>query len=262
MARPIWRGTISFGLVTIPVKLLTATESKDIAFRQLDSKDNTRVRQLRWNPNLEREVPYDEIVRGYEYAKDQYVILDDEDFEKLPLASKKTISLTAFVHADEIDPVYYERAYYLEPDEGAVKPFALLAKALEAKGLIAIGKVAIRNKEQLCALRVKDGRLLMETLLFPDEIREQPEIDLEKVKITKEEMKMAATLIEMLEKPFEPEEYRDDYREALMQVIEAKLAGQEVVEAAEPEAAKIVDLMAALKASVEAAKKQKQAAAS
>ena len=263
MPRPIWRGAISFGMVSIPVRLFTATESKDVSFRQLDREDHSRVRQLRWNMELDREVPYDQIVRGYEYAKDRYVVLENEDFDKLPLPSKRTIGIKAFVRLDEIDPVYHEKAYYLEPDEAGEKPFALLVRALEAKGLVAVAQVAIRNKERLCALRAPaadeegaghgGGRILLETLYYPDEIRTAQLDPLDLEDVSEEELQMAFTLIGMLEKPFEPEEYHDEYREALMAVINAKLEGVELAEAAEPETAKIVDLMAALRASVEAA---------
>lgn len=263
MPRPIWRGAISFGMVSIPVRLYTATESKDVSFRQLDREDRSRVRQLRWNMNLDREVPYDQIVRGYEYAKDRYVVLENEDFDRLPLPSKRTIGIKAFVRLDEIDPVYHEKAYYLEPDESGEKPFALLLRALEAKGLVAVAQVAIRNKQRLCALRVAAadedeashaaGRILLDTLYYPDEVRTARLDPIDLVDVTEEEMAMAFTLIGMLEKPFEPEEYHDEYRAALMAVIEAKLEGEELAEAAEPETAKIVDLMAALRASVEAA---------
>ena len=265
MPRPIWRGAISFGMVSIPVRLYTATESKDVSFRQLDREDHSRVRQLRWNMTLDREVPYDQIVRGYEYSKDRYVVLDDEDFEKLPLPSRRTIAIQAFVQLEEIDPVYYEKAYYLEPDEAGEKPFALLMRALEAKGLVAVAQVAIRNKERLCALRVPGddeeggGRILLETLHYPDEIRTARLEPLDTAEVTEDELAMAFTLIGMLEKPFAPEEYHDEYREALMTVINAKLEGQELAEAAEPETAKIVDLMAALRASVEAASRQHDA---
>ena len=257
MPRPIWRGAISFGMVAIPVRLFTATESKDVSFRQLHREDNSRVKQLRWNPNLDREVPYDEIVRGYEYAKDRYVILENDDFDKLPLPTKQTIAIKAFVKLEEIDPVFYERAYYLEPDETGAKPFALLIKALEAKGLTAVAQIAIRNKERLCALRPgAEGRVLLETLYYPDEIRTAALEPFEEAEVSEDELKMALTLIEMLEAPFAPQDYRDEYRDALMQLIEAKLEGQELVEAEAPETAKVVDLMAALRASVEAAGKR------
>ena len=256
--RSIWRGAISFGMVSIPVKLFTATESKDISFRQLHRSDNARVRQLRWCSVEDQEVPYDEIVRGYEYAKDRYVVLDEEDFEKLPLASKRTIELTAFVNADEIDPIYYEKGYYLEADEAGLKPFALLIRALEEKGLTAIAQIAIRNKEQLCALRPFEGRILLETLHYPDELRVRGLEPAESVEVSDAEMEMAFTLIEMLEQPFAPEQYSDEYRAALMTIIDAKLEGEEVVEAEEPATAKVIDLMSALKASVEATKARQE----
>ena len=260
--RSIWRDAISFGMVSIPVKLFTATESKDIAFRQLHRDDNARIRQLRWCSVEDQEVPYDEIVRGYEYAKDRYVVLDEEDFEKLPLASKHTIELTAFVNADEIDPIYYEKGYYLEADEAGLKPFALLIRALEEKGLTAIAQIAIRNKEQLCALRPFEGRILLETLHYPDELRVSGLEPAESVEVSDAEMEMAFTLIEMLEQPFAPEQYSDEYRAALMTIIDAKLEGQEVVEPEEPATAKVIDLMSALKASVEATKARQEDAPS
>ena len=264
MPRSIWRGTISFGMVSIPVKLFTATESKDISFRQLHRDDNARVRQLRWCSLEDKEVAFDEIVRGYEYAKDSYVVLDDGEFEKLPLASKRTIDLSAFVRAEEIDAIFYEKAYYLEPDEAGAKPFALLVRALEEKRLTAIAQIAVRNKEQLCALRPHEGRIILETLHYPDELRMCNLEPLESAETSDAEMEMAFTLIDMLEQTFEPEQYRDEYRDALMTIINAKLEGQEVVEAEEPATAKIIDLMSALKASVEATKtkqgKRKQAA--
>jgi DNA end-binding protein Ku len=257
MARAIWSGSIGFGMVSIPVKLFGATESKDISFNLLHATCGTRLKQLRWCPTHEQEVPWNETVRGYEYAKDQYVTLTDEDFEKLPLPSKHTIDLAAFVKEDEIDPVYYERSYHLAPDERGEKAYALLIRTLEKKGLTAIATITIRKKEQLCALRPKDGALILETLYYPDEIRAQPEMDLGGVKITDRELEMAFTLIDLLRKPFDPEEYKDQYREALSQVIEAKLEGREVVEAPPSRESKVIDLADALRKSVEAAKKSK-----
>lgn len=257
MARAIWSGSIGFGMVSIPVKLFGATESKDISFNLLHSTCGTRLKQVRWCPTDEVEVPWSETVRGYEYAKDQYVTLTDEDFEKLPLPSKHTIELSAFVKEDEIDPMYYERSYYLAPDERGEKPYALLIRTLEKKGLTAIATITIRKKEQLCALRPKDGALTLETLYYPDEIRAQPEMDLDKVKITDREFDMAAALIDLLRKPFEPDEYKDHYREALTQVIDAKLEGRDVVTSPAAREAKVLDLADALRRSVEAAKKDK-----
>ena len=257
MARAIWSGSIGFGMVSIPVKLFGATESKDISFNLLHATCGTRLKQLRWCPTDEREVPWSETVRGYEYAKDQYVTLTEEDFEKLPLPSKHTIELSAFVKEDEIDPVYYERSYHLAPDERGEKAYALLIRTLEKKGLTAIATITIRKKEQLCALRPREGVLMLETLFYPDEVREQPEMDLDKVKITDRELDMAFALIDLLRKPFDPEEYKDQYREALTQVIDAKLEGREVVESPAPKESKVIDLADALRKSVEAAKKSK-----
>jgi len=257
MARAIWSGSIGFGMVSIPVKLFGATESKDISFHLLHATCGTRLKQLRWCPTDEEEVAWSEIVRGYEYAKDQYVTLTDEDFEKLPLPSKHTIELSAFVKEEEIDPVFYERSYHLAPDERGAKPYALLIRTLEKKGLTAIATITIRKKEQLCALRPKDGALMLETLYYPDEIRAQPEMDLADVKITDRELGMAFTLIDLLRKPFDADEYTDHYREALSQLIEAKLAGRDVVTSPPARETAVIDLADALRRSVEAARKDR-----
>ena len=258
MPRSIWNGVISFGMVSIPVKLFTGTESKDISFNQLHRDDHARIRMVRWCPEDDRAVQTGEIVRGYEYERDQYVVLTEEDFEKLPLPSKHTIELAQFVDAAEIDPVYYEKTYYLEPDEKGIKPYALLMRALKEKGLTAVAKIAIRNKERLCALRPVDGTLVLETLFYPDEIRVQRGTELPEIEVSDRELDMAFTLIDLLHEPFAPEQFKDDYREALMQLIDAKLEGQELVSVA-PQPAKVTDLMTALKASVAAAKKKRSA---
>jgi DNA end-binding protein Ku len=255
MARAIWSGSISFGMVTIPVKLYGATESKDIAFHLLHSTCGTRLKQVRWCPKDEVEVPWSDIVRGYEFAKGEYVVLTDEDFEKLPLPSKHVIELSAFVEAAEIDPVFYERSYYLEPEDRGKKAYALLMRALEEKSLTAVATITIRKKEQLCALRPRDGVLLLETLFYADEVRKQPETDVTGSKTTEREMEMAFTLIELLRKPFDATEYHDHYREALEELIEAKQAGREVVTSPEMPDTKVIDLADALRRSVEAAKK-------
>jgi DNA end-binding protein Ku len=257
MPRSIWNGLISFGMVSIPVKLFTATDSKDISFHLLHRECNSRLKQLRWCPVCDREVEWGETVRGYEWAKEQHVIMTDEDFDKLPLPSKRTIELSAFVKAEEIDPVYYEKSYYLEPDELGIKPFALLMKALREKGLTAVAKIAVRNKERLCALRPMDGTLMLETLYYPDEIRVERGVELPEVQVSDRELEMASTLIDLLADSFEPEKYQDEYRRALMEIIEAKLQGEEFVEAPVAAPANVTDLMAALKASVEAAKKRR-----
>jgi DNA end-binding protein Ku len=255
MARAIWSGSISFGMVTIPVKLYGATESKDISFNLLHSTCGTRLKQVRWCPKDEVEVPWNETVRGYEFAKGEYVVLTEEDFEKLPLPSKHVIELSAFVEATEIDPVFYERSYYLEPEDRGKKAYALLMRALAEKELTAVATITIRKKEQLCALRPHNGVLMLETLYYGDEVRRQPESDTTGVKTTERELEMAFTLIELLRKPFDPSEYHDHYREALEELIEAKQAGREVVSAPEVPESKVIDLADALRRSVEAAKK-------
>ncbi|MBK6560026.1 Ku protein [Candidatus Amarobacter glycogenicus] len=257
MARALWRGTISFGMVTIPVKLFTATESQDVSFRQLHAADNSPIKLVRRCAADGTDLDPDEIVKGYEYAKDHYVLVDESDLEKLPIPSKRTIELTGFVASEEIDPVFYEKSYHVEPEELGRKPFTLLVKALEEKKLNAVGKIAIRTKERLCSLRPRNGSLMLETLFYADEIK-PPDFEMPEVKISEAEMKVAYALIDLLHEPFDPAKYRDEYRDSLMTIIEAKLEGHEYVAPAEPAAlAPAVDLMAALRASVEAAKKRK-----
>lgn len=262
MARAIWSGTVSFGMVTIPVKLYGATESKDVSFNLLHATCGTRLKQVRWCPLDEVEVPWGETARGYQYAKGRYVMLTEEDFENLPLSSTHTIEISAFVAEREIDPVFYERSYYLAPDERAEKPYALLLQALEEKKLAAVAAITIRKKEQLCVLRPRTGMLMLETLYYPDEIRAQPELETKGATVTGRELEMAFTLIELLRKPFDPEEYKDHYREALEAVIEAKLEGKEVVSSPQVGEPKVIDLADALRRSVEAAKKGSKAAKS
>jgi len=259
--RAIWNGVITFGIVSIPVKLYAATESKDVSFNQLHRECHSRIKQRRWCPVCEREVDNEEIVKGYQYAKDQYVVLTDDDFERLPVASKHTIQLAAFVEAKEIDPVFHEKSYYLEPDEVGLKPFALLMRALKMKELTALANIAIRQKERLCALRSFNGTMMLDTLYYPDEIRIERHGQLPEEQVPERELQMALSLIDLLSDEFDPQKYHDNYREALMEVIEAKLQGAEVVEAAPAPATNVTDLMAALKASVDAVKKRKESEA-
>jgi DNA end-binding protein Ku len=257
----MWSGAISFGMVNIPVKLFSATSAKDVSFNLIHGTCGTRVQQKRWCPTDEIEVPWEEIVRGYEYTKGQYVTLTDEDFEQLPLPSKHTIDITAFVQSAEIDPVYYERSYYLEPDAKNEKAYALLLRALEEKSLTGIATITMRKKEQLCSIRSQEGTLMLETLYYPDEVQLEREVDLSKVKIDNRELDMAFALIDLLKKPFDPAEYKDHYREALAEVIEAKLEGKEVVTSPPPRDTKVIDLADALARSVAAARKGGAAAA-
>jgi len=261
LPRPIWKGAITFGMISIPVKLYGATESKDVAFNTLHVECKSRLRQKRWCPVDDREVTADEVVRAYEYTKDQYIEITDEDLEQMPMPSKHTIELTSFVKQADLDPVYFERSYYLEPDDVGLKPYALLMRALKTKQVAAVAKVALRNKESLCVLRAGESVLMLETLFYPDEVRTQDLPNSPEVLVSGPELNMALSLVEMLEEPFDPRKYHDNYRAALLEVIEAKRSGAEVVAQPEAPMPKTVDLMAALKASLEAAKKGKPDAA-
>jgi DNA end-binding protein Ku len=260
LARSIWKGVISFGMISIPVRLYPATENKDVAFHQLHKECNSRLKLRRWCAVCGREVEQAEIVRGYEYAKGQYIIVADEDLDRLPLPSKHTIQLSAFVPAAEIDPLYHERSYYLEPDEVGLKPYALLLRALEAKSVMALANIAFRSRERLCALRPVDGVLMLDTLFYADEVRSDRHPQLPAVKVSERELDMAYALIDVLSEDFAPEEHRDHYREALMELIQEKLQGQEVVAPPAEPMGQVTDLMAALKASVEAARRRRDGA--
>ncbi len=257
-ARAIWRGTISFGMVSIPVKLFTATESRDISFKQLHVTDNSPIKLVRRCAADGKDLAADEIVKGYEYSRERFVIVDDADLDRLPLPSKQAIEISSFVKGEEIDPLFFEKGYYVEPEEVGRKPAALLVRALTERKLLAIGKLAIRTKERLCALRPRDGGLVLETLFYPDEVR-APEPVQPAVEVSAAELKIANSLIDLLAEPFDPGKYRDEYREAMMALITAKVEGQQYVAAPPPAVvAPAVDLMAALRASVEAAKQRKE----
>lgn len=251
MPRSIWNGVISFGMVSIPVKMYSATENKDIAFHQIHEKCETRIKYQKYCPHCDSTVEQDEINKGYEFAKGQYVVLTDDDFEQLPLPSKHTVEVSAFVKMEQIDPIYFEKTYYLEADEAAMRPFVLFMRALTDMGMVALATVTLRNKERLCALRAMGGTLILDTLLYPDEIRVGANEALPNVKINEKELQMATHLIELMEQDFDPEQYKDHYRQALKKVIEAKLEGKEIVQTEEAPRAKVVDLMEALRASVE-----------
>jgi DNA end-binding protein Ku len=251
MAQSVWTGLISFGMVSIPVKLYSATESKSISFNQLHSVCKSRINQQRWCATCDRQVEYGELDKGYEVAKGQYVVVTKEELDSLPLPSKQTVNLNAFVQRDEIDAVYHDSSYMVEPDSKALRPFVLLMKALIDKGMIGIGTIAIRSKERLCALRPLDGTLMLDTLLYPDEIRVEKGKPLPDVQVTPQEEAMAASLIDLMKQDFDPTQYKDSYREALEKVITAKAEGQQLVEPDAPVTSTMPDLMEALRASVE-----------
>ena len=258
--KTIWKGAISFGLVTIPVRVYGATEAKSLRFNQLHEPDGGRIRYKRVCSVDGEEVDYSEIVKGYEYEKDHYVTLTDDELDSLPISSAKAIEIERFVEAEEIDPIYFQKAYYLVPEGTGVKAYHLLREAMADDGKVALAKVAFRDKEHLATLRLRDNVFVLETMYWPDEIR-VPKFDVldESVELRAQEIRMAKSLIDSLTDAFQPEEFRDEYRAALEELVQKKVQGEEITYTEEAEPSKVVDLMEALKASVEAAKAGKPA---
>ena len=256
--RAIWKGAVSFGLVSIPVKLYTATEEKDVSFHQVHRSDGGRIRYKRVCQLDGEEVAYADIAKGYELPSGETVVITDDDLADLPLTSSRVVDVLSFVPLEQVDPIYFAKSYYLEPDKTATKPYVLLRDALEQADSVALVKVAIRTRETLATLRVRDGVLVLETMVWPDEVR-TPDFGFldEDVTVRPQELAMAQSLIESMSADFDPDQYHDEYREALEQVIEAKVEGREVVEqpVEAEDTGSVVDLMAALRASVAAAKK-------
>jgi DNA end-binding protein Ku len=255
--RSIWRGAVSFGLVSIGVKLYSATEDKDIRFHQVHATDGGRVKYKRVCSIDGEEVEYSDIAKGFELPSGEVVILTDEDFEDLPLSTRREIEVLEFVDQDEIDPIMFEKTYYLEPDGAAARPYVLLRDALENAGQVAITKIAIRQRESLAAMRVRDGILVLHTMRWPDEIR-RPDFAFldEDISVRPQELKMAEALIGSMTGEFDPSEFTDDYREAMTALLEAKQSGGEVQQVPEvaDEGSSVVDLMSALRRSVERAR--------
>ena len=258
----MWKGVVSFGMVSIPIRLYNATESSSkMSFRQLCPDHKSPITYKRWCAEGDHEVAYGEILKGFEVGKDRYVIIDEKDLDNLPLATAHSIDITEFVPADEIEPgLYFKNAYYMEPEELGRKPYQLLRKALEATGRMAIAKIALRDREHLAALHSHGPGLLMNTLNWPDEIRSVEGLKgLDgDVKINPKELDMAKALIESLADTFDPARYKDDYKEAVMKVVQAKIDGEVIEAPATPQTAKVMDLMEALRASVEQAKKSRK----
>jgi DNA end-binding protein Ku len=253
----MWKGAISFGLVTIPVAVYPATEEKTLRFNQLHDEDMGRIRYKRICEKDGEIVDFEHIVKGYEYEKDHYVVLTDDDFDAVPVESSRAIDIVQFVDLEEIDPVMYKKSYYLVPDATGAKAYSLLREAMSQDNKVGIAKVSFRDKEHLAALRFRDDAFVLETMYWPDEIREADFGDVNvDAKVRTQELGMARQLIANLTGDWNPDEFTDGYREALMKIVEAKISGEEIeVIAAEP-TAKVVDLMEALKASVAAAKKR------
>ncbi|HEY2442860.1 MAG TPA: Ku protein [Streptosporangiaceae bacterium] len=258
--RPIWKGTISFGLVAIPVSLYTATEARDVSFRQVHAADGGRIRYRRVCEIDGEEVPYSDIAKGYELPDGEMVVLSDEDFSNLPLASSKEIDVVEFVPAEQIDPMLYSKAYYAEPDKSAMKPYVLMRDTLAASERVAVVKVTLRSREALGVLRVAGDVLVVHTLLWPEEVREAellaPQTD---VVVRKQEMAMASSYIDSLAADFDPSQFTDEYRAAVEEVVAAKTAGRELSSTDAPGAGggEVIDLVEALRANVAAAKEKR-----
>jgi DNA end-binding protein Ku len=255
MARAIWTGAISFGLVNVPVKLYSATSPKSVRFHQLSGKTGARIRQKRVDPSTDEEVSYEDIVKGYELTPDRYVLIEPEELEALDPKATKTIDIEEFVSLDEIDPIYYDHSYYLAPTAGGAKAYRLLLDAMRESGKVAIGRVVIRSKQQLCALRPTEEAIALSTMLFGDEVLPPERIDeldaVQEAQATDRELTMAEQLIDSLSSEFDPTKFKDEYRERVLDLIERKAAGEEI--AVQPEAeeeAPAPDLMAALEASL------------
>lgn len=263
MPRPTWKGAISFGLVNVPILLYTAARSEDVRFNQLHASDMSRIKMRRFCDAEDVEVPGGEIVKGYELGPDQYVVVTQDELEALAPTVTRGIEIEEFVSLDQIDPVYFENSYYLVPDKGGAKPYALLLKAMREANRVALGRVVMRQKQYLVALRPAGDALAMATLYYADEVVAQDDLDglPGEVDFSDRELAMAAQLIEALAADFDPTKYRDEYREKLLELIDQKAAG-EVVATPEPEEApaRVIDLMAALEASIAAAKSTREKA--
>src|SRR5215210_1949073 len=259
MPRSIWSGAISFGLVNVPVKLYSAVSRKTVRFHQLNGDTGNRIQQKRVDPETGDEVSYDQIVKGYELTRDRYVIVKPEELDALDPERTRTIDIEDFVDLEDIDPIYYDHPYYLVPDKGAAKAYGLLLGAMERSGKVAIARVVLRSKEQLVAIRPAGDLLMMETMIFHDEVVAHDEIDelpdAKELKASDRELKMAQQLIDSLSAEFEPSRYHDEYREKVLELIERKADGEEIaIQPQADEPAKVPDLMAALEASLAAVK--------
>jgi DNA end-binding protein Ku len=255
MARPIWSGTISFGLVSVPVRMFSATESKELRFHFLDKHDLQPIGYEKVRRDTGKTVDPDDIVRGFEVQKGQYVTLEDEDLDRLDIELTKTIDILDFVDLDEIDPIYFRKAYYLAPQQGAEKPYRLLVRALDETGKVGIAKVVIRNKQHLAALRPWNGVLVLETMYYADEVRQPEKVD-GGARLQKPEVEMAKSLVENLSEPFKPDKYDDTYRKELLDLLRAKAKGKALPAPEPEEEGEVVDLMAALRESVERTQKK------
>jgi DNA end-binding protein Ku len=253
--RAIWSGTVSFGLVSVPVRMFSATESKELRFHFLHKDDLQPIGYDKVRKDTGEHVDSDDLVRGFEIEKGRYVPIEDEDLDRLDIELTHSIDILDFVDLEEIDPIYFRKAYYLLPQDGAEKPYRLLVRALEETGKVGVAKVVIRNKQHLAALRPYEGVLLLETMYYADEVRKPERVDGSATRVQKAEVEMAKSLVENLSDDFDPEKYDDTYRKELLALIRAKAKGAKLPEPAEEEEAEVVDLMAALRESVKETQK-------
>ncbi len=256
MASTVWKGHLTFGLLSLPVRLYSAARGETVSFNQLHKSDHSRVKQMLYCQVEDKPISRSDIVKGYEYEKDKYVVVEDEEIKKVAPKTAKTMEVLEFVKADEVDPIYLESSYYLAPDEGGEKPYALLFEALRQSGYFGVAKIAMHNREHIVILRPGAKGILLHTMYYPDEIRQVEEFRTDISTVKPKELELAKTLVQSLEAPFEPQKYKDDYRENLMAMIQAKVEGKEVVAPAEPvHKAPVIDILEALKASLAEGKK-------
>lgn len=256
MASTVWKGYLTFGLLSLPVKLYSAARSETVSFNQLHKADNSRVKQVLYCQLEDKPIPRSEIVKGYEYEKDKYVVIDEEEVKKVAPRTAKTMEVLEFVKAAEVDPIYFESSYYLAPDEAGEKPYALLFEALRKTGYVGVAKIAMHNREHIVILRPGGKGILLHTMYYRDEIRQVEEFRTDTSAVKEKELELAVNLVESLEAPFEPDKYKDGYRENLMAMIQAKIRGEEIVEvSAAQHKAPVVDILEALKMSLDQVKK-------
>jgi len=256
MASTVWKGHLTFGLLSLPVKLYSAARSETVSFNQLHKSDHSRVKQVLYCQAEDKPIQRSDIVKGYEYEKDKYVVVEDEEIKKVAPRTAKTMEVLEFVKASEVDPIFLESSYYLAPDEAGEKPYALLFEALRQSGCVGVAKIAMHNREHIVILRPGARGILLHTMYFPDEIRQVEEFRTDTSAVKDNELKLAKTLVESLLAPFEPDKYKDNYRENLMAMIQAKVEGKEVVETAAPaHKAPVIDILEALKMSLAEGKK-------
>src|SRR5579884_40732 len=261
MATTVWRGHLTFGLVSLPVKLFSAARSESISFNQLHKDDHSRVKQVLYCQAEDKPIARSEIVKGFEYEKDHWVVVEDEEIKKMAPATAKVMEILEFVKAAEVDPLYFESSYYIAPDDAGEKPYALLYEALRRTGYVGVAKVAMHNREHIVIFRPGPNGLVMHTMYYSHEVRKTEEFRTDTTLASDKEMQLASLLIESLAAAFEPEKYTDTYRDNIRALIDAKVAGRQVVAPPEPVAAKVVDIMEALRQSLAAAKKPAAVAA-